>query len=81
VPAVEAASQGNGVFDAKSVDASVLACVAELAAGELVGDVLVFATPAACEPGLSPLQAASATVIPNKREINPIPLDIMTSSY
>jgi hypothetical protein len=82
VPAVAAASQGNGVLFAKSVDASTLACVAELAADAVAGDEVAFDTPAACETGLlSPLQAASPTVIPNNREINPIPLDIMTSSY
>jgi hypothetical protein len=32
-------------------------------------------------PLLSPLHAASATVIANKTEINPTPLDIMNSSY
>jgi hypothetical protein len=32
-------------------------------------------------PALSPLHAASATVAASKTEINPTPLDIMTSSY
>ncbi|MFM0230188.1 hypothetical protein [Paraburkholderia sediminicola] len=32
-------------------------------------------------PLLSPLHAASPTVIANKTAINPVPLDIMTSSY
>ena len=80
--AVAAASQGRGDVLAASVAASVDVLSFDWAAA--VSDALVFATPVAWDadvPLLSPLHAASATVIANKTEINPTPLDIMNSSY
>jgi hypothetical protein len=79
VLAVAAASHGSGTDElASSVDALSFDWAAAVA-----GDKLEFDTPAACDalPPLSPSHAASATVIANKTEINPTPLDIMTSSY
>jgi hypothetical protein len=78
--AAAAVSQGNGSAFAASVTALLSGCDAMFA--DDVGDAPVFATPCAADvPALSPLHAASATVAASKTQINPTPLDIMTSSY